>query len=282
VSALEILRIAGIATVQDGGRPGHMHEGVPPGGPLVPEHFWAANAAVGNPPDAPVVELVLGKMTVRAIGGGISLGTEAGDVVVLAPGAEHEVTVSSSLRVAYLAVEGGVSVPPALGGRGTLAVAGLGGFEGRGLRRGDRLAIGDAPRVARRKTSAPPALDQPVRVIAGPDQGRFASAALDVLTSSTFTILPSSDRVGTRLGGPPLPRRDDDDALSAPMVAGAIEVPGSGPPIVLGPDHPTTGGYPVLAVVIRVDRGRFAARPIGGTVRFVAVSLAEARGATAR
>jgi len=64
VSALEILRIAGIATVQDGGRPGHMHEGVPPGGPLVPEHFWAANAAVGNPPDAPVVELVLGKMTV--------------------------------------------------------------------------------------------------------------------------------------------------------------------------------------------------------------------------
>jgi allophanate hydrolase subunit 2 len=78
-----------------------------------------------------------------------------------------------------------------------------------------------------------------------------------------------SDRVGIRLEGPGLARVDDDTALSAPMMRGAIQVPASGEPIVLGPDHPTTGGYPVIATVVRADLGALSARQVGALVRFV-------------
>jgi allophanate hydrolase subunit 2 len=159
----------------------------------------------------------------------------------------------------------------------------MGGFEGRALRRGDRLNAGDETGfVAGVAGLASFAIDRPVRVMAGPDLHRFDPVAIDVLFSSAFTVLPSSDRVGARLHGPPLQRRDADDGLSLPMAPGAIEVPGSGPPIVLGPDHPTTGGYPVLAVVVHADLGPFAARPVGCPVRFARVSLEEARALRAR
>jgi allophanate hydrolase subunit 2 len=104
--------------------------------------------------------------------------------------------------------------------------------------------------------------------VVGPDDARFSPEALHVLLGEPFSLSPSSDRTGSRLVGPPLPRLDADDLASAPMVAGAIEVPASGDPIVLGPDHPTTGGYPVLAVIVRADLGRFHARPVGATIRF--------------
>jgi 5-oxoprolinase (ATP-hydrolysing) subunit C len=278
MSTIEIARLAGLATVQDAGRAGHMHEGVPRGGALVPELLARANAQLGNPPGAAAIEL-FGRMTVRAGEGGVTVATEAQRPVVLPPGGELELSVSSSFRVTYLAVRGTIVVPSVLGGRGTLLVAGLGGFEGRALRRGDRLLVGDPTGCVAEAQGAGGSfdLDGPVRLIVGPDTDRFDGASLAVLVSSTFTILPSSDRVGTRLEGPPLLRQDRDDGLSAPMVPGAIEVPGSGPPIVLGPDHPTTGGYPVLAVVARADLGRFAARRVGAPLRFALVSLEEAR-----
>ena len=116
-----------------------------------------------------------------------------------------------------------------------------------------------------------------VRVVPGPDMARFDAGALATLGSGSFTVERSSDRTGTRLAGPALRRRDADTGRSSPMVRGAIQVPASGEPIVLGPDHPTTGGYPVIGVVARVDLGSFFARPIGASVRFTVVSLDEAR-----
>jgi biotin-dependent carboxylase-like uncharacterized protein len=262
---IEVVVATGIVTVQDGGRRGHMHEGVPEGGALVPELLARANAAAGNADlDAALEVQGLLTITVRdavvvAADDGVPHHLASGDTWTLACGAA---------RVRYASVRGGIDVPIVLGGRGTLLVAGLGGHHGRPLRRGDVLRVGgaanlhgDLPRV--------PALDRAIRVIPGPDVDRFDSMAMEVLLASDYRVSMRSDRVGIRLEGPRLARIDDDTAVSAPMVRGAIQVPASGEPIVLGPDHPTTGGYPVLATVVRADLGALAARPVRALVRFV-------------
>jgi allophanate hydrolase subunit 2 len=116
-----------------------------------------------------------------------------------------------------------------------------------------------------------------VRVLPGPDAPRLGGAALEALLSGTFTVSPLGDRVGRRLAGPRIRHADGAAGGSSPMVRGAIQVPPSGEPIVLGPDHPTLGGYPVLAVVARVDLGRLGARRPGDAVRFQQVDLEDAR-----
>jgi allophanate hydrolase subunit 2 len=198
----------------------------------------------------------------------------------LAAGEAFAVEPSHNVRVRYLAVGGGLDVPMQLDGRGTLLTASLGVFGGRALRSGDRLSIlTSRTHEARPLTPLTFDANAPIRIVAGPDLERFAPDALNVLLHNTFTVSTASDRVGTRLDGPPLPRIDRDDAGSRPMVRGVIEVPSGGSPIVLGPDHPTTGGYPVLAVVIRADQGAFAARRASAPVRFRAVDVDEARAA---
>ncbi len=253
-----------------------MHEGVPPGGALVPELLARANAAVENASGEAAIEL-FGGMTLVARGAPLDLGLEDGARVRLADGERLEVPASRALRVRYVAVRGALDVPVALGGRGTLLVAGLGGWQGRPLRAGDRLPVGGAAAARGSARPFPLAPEEPIRVLAGPDAPRFDASAIEVLQSQPFTVMPASDRVGTRLAGPLLVRRDSDDARSAPLARGAIEVPSSGAPIVLGPDHPTTGGYPVLATVLRADCGRLAATPIGASVRFRLVALDELR-----
>jgi 5-oxoprolinase (ATP-hydrolysing) subunit C len=175
-----------------------------------------------------------------------------------------------------VAVEGGLAVPEVLGGRGTLPVARLGGLEGRPLKRGDVLPLGTGG-GARIEEGTGLSLESEVRVVLGPDLARFGSGVEEVLLGNTFTVSPASDRVGMRLRGPALPQADTGSGLSAPMVRGALQVPASGEPIVLGPDHPTIGGYPVVAVVIRADWGRLAARRPGMPVKFQAVGVDEAR-----
>jgi biotin-dependent carboxylase-like uncharacterized protein len=268
---IAVARVAGLATIQDGGRPGRMHEGIPPGGALVPDLLARANRAVGNAPDAPAIEL-FGSMTIVARGASLRVATEDGEGGTLGDGEEQKVEGRRGLRVRYVAIGGGIDVPWVLGGRGTLAVAGIGGVEGRGLRKGDWVGVGGGVEVeveVRVGVGVEVGVDDsPIRVIAGPDHARFAPEALHALLEEPFTLSPESNRSGSRLFGPRLLRLDHDSSVSAPMVAGAIEVPASGDPIVLGPDHPTTGGYPVLAVVLRADLGRFHARPVGSVVRF--------------
>jgi allophanate hydrolase subunit 2 len=259
---LAIVRALGLITVQDLGRPGRMHEAVPPGGALVADRLIAANRAVRNPDDAPALE-ILGQLTVRAERP-LRVATDTLAPLELPAGGEL-VVASEPRRVAYLAVRGGLAAPAVLGGRGALLCAGLGGL----VRTGQRF---DAAELAEVAAPPPPggsaAPDAPIRLIAGPDPGSFAPTALDLLLASDYRILPSSDRVGTRLDGPPLPRTDAPE-VSRPMVMGAIEVPRDGKPIVLGPEHPTTGGYPIIAVVARADLGRLFSIRLGGTVRFI-------------
>jgi 5-oxoprolinase (ATP-hydrolysing) subunit C len=278
-AVIDILAVRGLATVQDAGRPGFMHEGVPPGGALVPELAACANFAVANANGAPVIE-VFGGLTLTVRGARTRVAAEDGAARDLSPGEPFELSPSSSLRVRYIAVAGGLAVARVLGGRGTLAVAHLGGHQGRALEKGDRIPVGVVDPDAR-PLREPATLDlsAPVRVLLGPGVDRFEALAPRVLSGEPFTVLSSSDRSGTRLSGPELRRVDPDSRPSAPMVRGAIQVPASNQAIVLGPDHPTTGGYPVIAVIARADLGRFFARPVGATVRFTLVTLDEARAA---
>ena len=257
--SLVVARALGLVTVQDLGRAGHMHEAVPPGGALVPELLVAANRAARNADDAPALE-IMGTLVVRAERD-IAVASDREAVRVLRAGDELAVT-SEPARVTYLAMRGAVDAPLVLGGRGTLLVARL----GRVLRAGDRLASANAPETS---SSPPPALSgAPFRVLPGPDRDAFAGNALEVLVASTYRIATTSDRVGTRLEGPAIPRREGVRERSRPMVRGAIEVPGDGAPIVLGPEHPTTGGYPVVAVVAAADLGGLFAVRLGGSVNF--------------
>jgi allophanate hydrolase subunit 2 len=156
--------------------------------------------------------------------------------------------------------------------RGAVVSAGIGGA----LVAGVVLDVGDAGDVGERpETSVMPSrfIDgDTVTVIAGPDLDAFDDHALAVLASAPYRILPASNRVGTRLAGPALPRRAESRERSRPMVAGALEVPRDGQPIVLGPEHPTSGGYPVIGVIAAAELGRFHAIRLGGSVRFRVVA----------
>ncbi len=276
---LSVVSVAGPVLVQDAGRPGRMHEGIPPGGALVPELLAAANRALGNAPGEAALEIA-GGCRLAAEGEALLLSLDGAPPQPLAPGGAREIGPGPAL-VRYLAVRGGLDVPEALGGRGTLLVAALGGFEGRALRRGDRIAV--AGRTMGEPRAQGVALDlEPeaaIRVVPGPDLERFEADALERLLSADFRVSPIGDRVGTRLEGPPLVLRGPERGASLPMVRGAIQGTTGGAAIVLGPDHPTTGGYPVLATVIRADQGRLAARRPGSRVRFCGVSVEEARAA---
>jgi allophanate hydrolase subunit 2 len=242
-----------------------MYEGVPPGGPLVPELLAAANASLGNDSDEAAIELPSGA-TLQA----------QGEIVVSVDGTPHRLADGATLDIVpdgdavhYVALPGGIYVAPVLGSRSTLVVAGMGGLKGRFLSRGDVLyARHSSPPVTRVITPASFSPEDPVHITLGPDE--FAAPVIDALLSTPFRVGPS-DRVGMRLIGPRLPVQERDDAPSLPMVRGAIQVTRDGSAIVLGPDFPTTGGYRVIGVVVSRDLGALARRRAGATVHFKAL-----------
>ncbi|WP_338869104.1 biotin-dependent carboxyltransferase family protein [Myxococcus stipitatus] len=276
---LEVTGMAGPVMVQDGGRPGQMHHGVPPGGALVPELLAMANRAVGNTWSAAALEC-LGPLEVRARGRALRLSVDGRPSFLLPDGERFRVPAPEHASVSYLAVDGGLDVPQVLGGRGTLLVAKLGGHEGRLLRPGDLLPVGETRGSPEPVETAFPWEDpRPIRLTMGPDTENFDALMAASLLGSAFTVSNASDRVGMRLQGPALAHGDEGSSTSRPMVRGAIQVTLSGEPIVLGPDHPTTGGYPLIATVIRADWGRLGARRPGASVEFQSVTQDEARDA---
>jgi biotin-dependent carboxylase-like uncharacterized protein len=277
MAALVLLAVAPGATVQDAGRPGWLHAGVPPSGPLDATAHAAANLAAGNDPRAAAIEIPLGPLAVRAAGD-IALSIDGEPARVLADGAE--LCVEACARaVRYLAVRGGIDVPIVLGSRATLAVAGLGGFEGRLLRAGDelRIPLGHAALVSSAapapSVSDPP--EHPVLVVRpGPHLPRFPPSSLEGFLSATWQVSARSDRVGVRLEGAGVPRLGDDRAPPTPMVRGAVQITTDGTPIVLGPDHPVTGGYPVIAVVSRASQAILARLRPGRRLHFALADVA--------
>lgn len=269
---LDVRKAQGLAIVIDAGRVGHMHEGVPHGGPMVPEALARANAAVGNDRGAAAIE-VYGAFGVVARGGSVTVADDTGEARVLEEGQSFAVATEGRARARYVAVRGGVDVNEVLGGRGTMLAVGIGGYRGRGLRRGDLIAIGRRVGGVDDHADAHehgPGHDDDVEVVLGPDRD---ARVRDAIVGATFRVGVASDRVGMRLEGEPLPAHSMHaarDRPSMPMVQGAIEVTPTGL-VVLGPDHPTTGGYPVIGVVRSESMGRLFARPVGAGVRLVFV-----------
>jgi biotin-dependent carboxylase-like uncharacterized protein len=166
-----------------------------------------------------------------------------------------------------VAVRHGLRVATVLGSAARDTLAGLGPPP---LNAGDVLDLADDERGHPHVDHAPARHVQGViGVLPGPRKDWFDDAALSMLLSAAWTVSPTSDRVGVRLEGPALRRRDPATELpSEPMVTGALQVPPDGHPVLLGPDHPTTGGYPVIAVVMDSDLDRWAQVRPGDEVRF--------------
>ncbi|MFO0589404.1 MAG: LamB/YcsF family protein [Polyangiaceae bacterium] len=272
--ALVLARAAGIATIQDAGRFGFLSRGVPPSGPLDPELFDAANRALANDRDAAAIELCAGSLVVRARGG-VTISIDGEPPITLADG--EEIRVGEGERaVRYVAVRGGVDVPSLLGSRSTLLSARIGGLEGRVLRKDDVLGVGSGGRPLESRSGGPhPDVALPagqeeseIWIDVGPHLARFPEGAFDVLLRSEWRVSRLVDRTGMRLEGASIPRSGGDVGAPTPMRRGAIQVTTDGTPIVLGPDHPTTGGYPVIATVRGECFGRLARRRPGEGVRF--------------
>ncbi|MDR7486702.1 MAG: 5-oxoprolinase subunit PxpB [Armatimonadota bacterium] len=291
----EVLQPGLMSTVQDLGRVGWRRFGVPWSGALDRAALVAANAALGNGPDAAALELTFPGPTLRvleaaeiAVAGadldarlnGSPLDLE--DPVAVRPGDVVTFEAPRRGQWAYLAVVGGIDVPAVFGSRATYARGGLGGVAGRMLRAGDVLGRGEGASGSRRRgpsVAAPPP-SGPIRVIMGPQAGGFSVQAEAALLSQPFEATVHRDRSGMRLRGPVLGHRGRAEILSDALLPGAIQVPAEGQPIVILADGPTTGGYAKIAFVIDADLDRVAQIVPGGTVRFQAVTVAAAHEAS--
>jgi antagonist of KipI len=292
---LEVVAPGLFTTVQDTrGRPEFQRYGVPVGGALDPFSAAAANALVGNPPEAAVLEITLAGPTLGFSAptafalAGADLGAVLNGVEPIGPGWSWLARPGSSLSFgerrsgarAYLAFGGGLEVPPVLGSRSADTRAGYPDLAGRPLRTGDRLRLGAVSDVVSRcgrSLALPFDAGAPVRVLPGPHLDRFAADALDAFCSAEWQIGEQADRMGSRLLGPSLRHAQAADVASLGLPVGAVQVPGDGRPIVLLADHQPTGGYTVLACVIHADLGLLAQRAPGEHVRFAQTTPEAAR-----
>lgn len=294
---LDVLDPGLLTTVQDAwGRRAAARYGVSACGALDPFAAELANALVGNPPDAAVLEITLAGPTLRlgittaiALVGAHLGGTLDGEPLL--PGWSVLARAGSTLAFgdrqtgarAYLAISGGILVPTVLGSAATDLRAGFGGHQGRPLRAGDRLPLGVAtnPAAWAGRHIPPTSSSHGVRVLPGPHLHRFAPDAMQQLHHTAWRVSGQADRMGYRLDGPPLPRAGPADVASLGLPVGAIQVPGDGRPIVLLADHQPTGGYTVLANAIRADLPLLAQLLPGDEVRFTPTTLEQARAAFA-
>lgn len=281
--SLRVIDPGTLTLVEDLGRGGLEHLGVPPSGAADRASARRANRIVGNPADAAVLENVgglrleaLGDLVVAVVGPrcGLALEIEGAQARTPAPGAAfvlrdgEEVVVSSAPgRCGYLAVRGGIATPVVLGSRSADALGRLAWWP---VAAGTELPVGAPAGVVGIPEPDEAGDDAPVRVVLGPRDDLVADAG--ALLATTWTVGPDTNRVGVRLRGTPLSWAATDELASEPMVPGAIQVPASGLPVVLLRDHPTTGGYPVVAVVVAEDLDRVARLAPGESVRFAAVA----------
>jgi biotin-dependent carboxylase-like uncharacterized protein len=303
MTSVEVLAPGPLTTIQDLGRPGWAHIGVPRSGAADRESLRLANRLVGNADGAAVLETTLvgprlrfdGRVTIALTGASVDV--RAGDRQ-LAMNEPFTLDASNELRVgttrrglrSYVAFAGGIDVPLVLGSAATDVLTGLGPPA---LERGDVLRIG--PEGGGR-ASGPPALEttptpgtSPVlelpdlarlQVILGPRNDWFTNESIKRLVTAEFTVNQASNRIGIRLDGPALERARSGELRSEGLVAGAIQVPADGQPILLLADHPTTGGYPVIAVVQSHSLPHAAQLRPGQRLRFSAEGGSDTRAAT--
>jgi biotin-dependent carboxylase-like uncharacterized protein len=263
---IEVVKPGALTTVQDLGRPGFAQLGIPRSGAADRSSLKLANRLVGNAEGAAALECTLigpsllfqNDALIAITGAEISarLGGEElplnSAVSVVAGSLLELATASSGLR-SYIALRGGVSAQPVMGSMSSDLLSGIGPAP---LKAGQLLEsgepAGEVPAIGVAAVAGP-AEEPLLHLIAGPRDDWFADRALELLAKSSWEVSSDSNRSGARLVGPELPRVRSDQLLSEGMAHGAVQVPASGQPIILLADHPTTGGYPVLAVVANAD-----------------------------
>ncbi|QDB79253.1 5-oxoprolinase/urea amidolyase family protein [Georgenia wutianyii] len=286
--ALVVLAAGTQSLVQDLGRPGRLDLGVSPSGAADRGSARQANRLVGNPREAAVVETVLGGLALRAVGdhvlavsgarapltalrdGSVARTPPTDDPFALYDGEELRVGhPDAGLRV-YLAVRGGLAVAPVLGSRSTDVLSGTGPAP---LATGTVLPVGPPPGTAVARSEPPRVAAAPgdvleVPVTLGPREDWVTPESVERLLGQEWTVGVRSNRVGVRLEGAALDRADDAELASEGTVAGAVQVPADGQPVVFLADHPVTGGYPVVAVVRDAALDTLAQVRPGDRVRF--------------
>ncbi|WP_141203904.1 5-oxoprolinase subunit C family protein [Streptomyces griseorubiginosus] len=282
--ALFVVRAGALTTVQDRGRPGHAHLGVPRSGALDGPAAALANRLVGNRPEAAVLETTLNgcalrprsTVTVAVTGAPCPVAVDGRPAAWAAPvhvpaGALLTVGAAVSGVRSYVAVSGGVAVEPVLGSRSTDLLSGLGPPP---LTDGAILPLGSPAMLPTLVDTAPqpaPPGELLLRVVLGPRHDWFTPEAVRDFTTRAFRVSSASNRIGLRTEGPALERRLGGELPSEGMVLGAVQVPPDGRPVVFLADHPTTGGYPVIGVVREPDLPAAAQAVPGTPVRFLAV-----------
>ena len=278
---LTVLASGLLTTVQDRGRPGWASIGVTRSGAADRQAAALANRLVGNDAAAAVLEVTVGGLQVQA-GRTLLVAVSGAPAPVTVDGRAAPFDAPLTLRPgqvlglgnpavglrSYLAVRGGIGVPPVLGSRSTDTLSGLGPAP---LRPGDVLPVGALAAAEPVVDVAPvgaPSSRPVLRVLPGPRRDWMAPTAWTALTTEDWTVSPDSDRVGLRLAGPRLDRARTDELPSEGLVPGAVQVPPDGAPVLFLVDHPVTGGYPVLAVVTTDDLPAAAQLRPGDRVRF--------------
>jgi biotin-dependent carboxylase-like uncharacterized protein len=279
-AAVEVVRPGPLTTVQDCGRRGYAHLGVPRSGALDGPALAAANRLVGNPEAAAGLETTVGGVTLRvsercwvAVTGApaeITLDGQPapwGQAIELAAGQVIDVGPARQGVRSYVAVSGGLAVERVLGSRSTDLLSGLGPAP---LRAGDALPLGPSRGEPQSDHLTRPPRPGPVelRLTLGPRDDWFTAAAIRTLLTATYAVSPVSNRIALRLDGPALARSRPDELASEGLVLGAVQVPSDGCPLVFLHDHPTVGGYPVVAVVEPSDLAHCAQARPGAAVRF--------------
>jgi biotin-dependent carboxylase-like uncharacterized protein len=281
MTTLEILRTGPLAIVEDLGRAGLAHLGVGRSGAADRRSHTLANRLVANPDDRATVEVTFGGFAARVRGGDVDIAVTGADTsptldgIMFGTNSIHHVrdgqmislgTPSAGLRT-YLAVRGGICVTPVLGSRSYDVMSAIGPSP---LRAGDRLPIGehtaDYPELDQAPVAALTGTAVELLVVPGPRDDWLVDP--DALVHMDWVASDHSDRVGMRLIGHPLQHRYPDRQLpSEGATRGAIQLPPNGLPVILGPDHPITGGYPVAGVVIDDDIDKLAQVRPGQHVR---------------
>jgi biotin-dependent carboxylase-like uncharacterized protein len=264
VSVLRVIDAGVATTVQDAGRPGFAHLGVPASGVVDGELAALVNRLVGNEAGSAVIETT-GALVLRAERPALVASSVEGVARSLGEGAELRVPSGHGRVWHYVAVRGGIAVEPVLGSRSTDTLAGIGP---RPLHAGDLIPVGPDPGTDIDPGHAPlRPLASIVRLSVGPRADWFEPGALDRLVATGWTVTVTS-RIGVRMTGEPLRRSVTRELPSEGLVRGAIQVPPDGDPVMMLADHPTTGGYPVIAVVHPDDVAVVAQTSAGRPVRF--------------
>lgn len=278
--SLRVLDPGPLALVEDHGRPGHAAVGVGRSGAMDRGALRLANRLLGNARDAAALELLGAGFTARfETPTWISLTGAAGaatlDGAALARVLPTLAPAGSVLRLGpltaglrrTLGVRGGIAAPPVLGSRSRDTLSALGPAP---LRPGDLLAFGTPAGEVLLPDWWPfdPPRNPVLRVLPGPRLDLLPPGTWQRLLTGPWHVSPSADRIGLRLAGTPLPTGDAPELPSEGLVHGSIQLPPSGLPVLFGPDHPTTGGYPVLAVVTSASLDHLAHLAPGDEVRF--------------